>query len=194
MYAGENPAFKPDSEAPVVFRLRKKGIAEPLLRVEFPGAARYVFLPTNGNPVALELTSGKVVEPGSPAVTNPWLVLQFWVDRAESRQKPRYPWRCLVRIENSQLQLVSEEFPFLAPLDGYQSADEIGMLSPTDAKWEATVERSYFYRTVGGCFGRLHLKVLSHNGLYRVESFLNPTGSRNLEYDPAVQPKPKVYE
>ena len=27
-----------------------------------------------------------------------------------------------------------------------------------------------------------------------VDSFLNPTGSRNLEYDEAVQPKPTVHE
>ena len=63
-YAGENENFVPDANNPVVFRLHKKGRAEPLIAREFPGFAQIEQLRRDGTPVEIDLLQAKKVASG----------------------------------------------------------------------------------------------------------------------------------
>ena len=56
------------------------------------------------------------------------------------------------------------------------------------------MKQKYFVKYADGNYGRIDFDFLARNGVYRILSFINTSGSRNLEYDEAVQPKPSVQE
>ena len=52
-------------------------------------------------------------------------------------------------------------------------------------KWQPQAERSYFLKLANGCYARIEFKMIAGGDHYfKIESYLNPSGSRNLEYDP----------
>ena len=77
-----------------------------------------------------------------------------------------------------------EEFPFEAPLSGYEPAMEF-FASASSPEWRPSLETKLYY-VVGSPprYGRMDLSVKIYAGRYYVDYFLNPTGGRNLVYDP----------
>jgi hypothetical protein len=56
----------------------------------------------------------------------------------------------------------------------------------TAEKWQPQVQREYFVKLNDGRFARIQLKMIAQgNHFFRLESYLNPSGSRNLEFDPS---------
>jgi hypothetical protein len=93
------------------------------------------------------------------------------------------------------LQPALEEFNFLAPEEGYSQSDEIDMPRSLDRKWSGDAGRKYYLSLPGGKYARMEFAMIARGDHFCiVESFLNPSGSRNLEYDSTVQPKPAVFE
>lgn len=185
-YAGEDVNFVPDPNQPIVFRLQKKGQAEPLITADFPGFAKIVQFQHDGTPVKLDLLRGKEVASGGQ------LRLQFW--RAPIEKTTRvFNWRCHLSVVGGGFLETEEEFNFMAPEDGYEPSIEIEM-PVSDEQWKGAVRRKYYFRLADGRYGRIEFYVLARNGVFTVKSAINPSGSRNLEYDKAVQPKPAFYE
>ena len=73
-----------------------------------------------------------------------------------------------------------EEFPFLAPESGYQEFDQWNVGA---TNWTESLDKQYYVKLRDGNFGRVKLRVIGVPGRadFRMESFLNPSGSRNLE-------------
>jgi hypothetical protein len=171
----------PDPKSPVVFRLRRRGQAEPLRLVEGTYS-----LPRDGTPVNVELVKGSVCPPETAH-----LRVECWnsaVDREVSRP---YDWRARISAPGGGLIVHRDEFPFEAPTEVYVESDEIDMPRSLGREWRSQVDREYYVRIRDGRYARMGLRlIVGGNHYFRLVSYLNASGSRNLEYDPKARPPP----
>jgi hypothetical protein len=76
---------------------------------------------------------------------------------------------------------------FEAPQDGYQPAYTY-QFAEGSSDWENNLKRKYFVTAEGGqIYGRLEVEFFpkyQNTAAIAVRFFVNPTGSRNLEYTP----------
>jgi hypothetical protein len=164
-------SFSPDPKDPVVFVLRKKGTPEPLVAIN-----RSYQIPRGGTPVSINLETGNAMTGRSGH-----LVVQCWTEDSGKRSGEKYDWRCLITIPGGGLALTEEEFPFLAPENGYVPTTEI-VMPAARPDWKSDVELKFYYRLADGRFGRMTFSMIAGGDHFcMIESFLNPTGSRNLE-------------
>lgn len=183
-YAGENSNFVPDRNHPIVFHLRKYGQGEPLI-----GFSKNFKVPKDGTPIFIDLLTHEIV-----ASTETGIKVECRTEKPEKRGA-KFDWQCRVTVPGGGLQPNTDEFGFLAPGDGYAESDEIDMMRSTTNRWQSDVTRHYFIQTGNGLYGRLTFRMLAGGENFcRIESVLNPSGSRNLEPDRTVQPKQTQFE
>jgi hypothetical protein len=158
-----------DANRPVIFRLRKKGLAKALST----GEARPT-IPADGTPVRLDLLNGGRVSTDGQveiaAVTN------------TEKYPPRsFDWQASIALREGGLLEHDLEFPFEAPEEGYVPKAEFKM-SANVPDWRRSIEKTYFIRFgTPPTYGRIRLRF---NGASQTVSLLyvvNPAGSRNLE-------------
>jgi hypothetical protein len=178
-YAGQNVNFSPDPAKPVVFRLQKMIPGEPLNVVHFPGFGRLFQLKGSGETSEFDLVRGESVPVGKGHI-------QVSLTRRPAVGK-QFDWSWSVTVRNGGLLESTAEFDVVAPESGYKHRHELRFPHTAD-DWQRELMQKYFLRFDDGTYGRISFRLLAHNGVLRFESFLNPSGSRNLEYDP-VQPK-----
>jgi len=154
---------QPDPDAPVLFRLRKKQEADPLLyrEQEIKIAVGAVSEITLDSGMTLQL------EP----LTNP--------------RPQQGPWSMRVRVVDGGMQVTADDFPFTAPLDGYQSTVTLDANTSKPPMWTELYEGGVFFMKSGSKYGRLEIQMISGRDWMRIKSWINPHGSRNLEFDPA---------
>ena len=177
----------PHPNSPVIFHLRKNGEAEPLLTCDFPGFAKIAQLRRDGTTTEINLGTCGIAASGGGH-----LKLEFWGDKIE-RSTRKFNWKLRISVPGGGLIETDEEFNFEAPEGGYKPVIEIDMPSDTE-NWRTDFQRKFFVRLPDGKYGRIEFFLLARNGVYTVGSAINPSGSRNLEYDPAVQPKQTQFE
>jgi hypothetical protein len=174
-YAGENHNFVPDSANPVIFRLKKKGVAEPLVRFK-----KSFSVPRDGTPIEIDLLTGRQSSSGDAN-----LRVECWTQDQGAPRLRQYDWKCRISVAGGEIEPYTEQFPFWAPEADYKSSDEIDMTVKPDQPWQSDVERHYFVRTANGRYGRLIFGMVAGGDHFCVvESYFNPSGSRNLEFDP----------
>jgi hypothetical protein len=175
--------FVPDSTSPVVFHVQKKGATEPLIHVQAPmGGAKSFKIAKDGTPVDISLVSGTIVpsEQGD-------LKVQCWTDNQGKPSGDKYAWKCQVSVSNGGLLQSTNEFDLQAPLDGYKSSDVIEMPTTLEDDWSNHTSRRYFLKLANGNYARITFEMVAGGDhFFQIESFLNPSGSRNLEYDPKI--------
>jgi len=171
LYANFDAKFNPDPWSPVIFSLRKKGQAEPLVKLK-----RNYGIPRDGTPFAIDLVSGQAAKG-----ENGNLVVQCWTEDQSKARGQKYDWRCRVTIPGGGIVTTSDEFAFLAPESSYQQTAEITM--PADRPdWKSDVDLKFFYRLADGRYGRMTFSMIAGGQHFcMIDSFLNPSGSRNLE-------------
>ena len=146
-------------------------------------------LDTKGTPAEISLYTGQKVSRGEGQFR-----VQYWMEAPEDPSQRQFPWRCRITVPGGGLQATTEEFAFTAPEKGYSEAVEVVSESRPEA-WSRKMDQSYYVRLPDGNYGRVKFNLVgSQNPFFGVEAFINPSGSRNLEYDGAVQPKPAFYE
>jgi hypothetical protein len=168
--------FQPDSTKPVVFHLRKKGVAAPLIRFR-----KSFDVAKDDTPLIIDLATGSLARTGESA-------LQVQCQTYDQGRLPgeKFTWKCTVSVPGGGIQASMEEFPFMAPESGYQTAAEINMPADSQA-WRMDVQQDYFIRTADGRFGRILFRMIAHGEHFcLIESYFNPAGSRNLEFDPSL--------
>lgn len=175
-YAGKNQTFAPDADNPVVFFLQKKGAAEPLMRLA--GAMigpRQYRLNANGTPTEISFYSGKRTTAGQGQFR-----VQYWMEPPQGPNQ-KFTWRCKVSVPGGGLQPTDEEFPFTAPEQGYQESFQ--MKSDPNA-WTYMPEQTFYVHLADGKYGRVKFSLnCSGSPFFGVVALVNPSGSRNLEYD-----------
>jgi hypothetical protein len=174
----------PTKDKPAVLRLRKRGIGAALTSVEHARGR----VPKDGKSVFVSLATGEKV----PAEKGDFQV-ECWVNDGGTKPGEHYEWICRITVPNGGLVERSDPFGFMAPESGYQDADEFHMpKSPTSQQWSDIGKKEYFVKTGNGKFARMHFEIIINRDIpfYVVESYLNPTGSRYLEYNkgPAIGP------
>ena len=143
---------------PVLFQLRRHGAKEPLVKgyVKAP-------LPLDGKPVRFDLNLGKISETGQLEIRS------TLIDN---------DWGAVVSVRGGGLQETDDEFPFLAPENGYHSSLEYLSLSQ-----KIGFERNFY--VVSGQprrFARIRF-YLRNPQIFYMDYCVNPSGSRNLESD-----------
>lgn len=190
----------PDPQNPVVFVMWRKQGAEPLVHYEW----RRFKIPADGSPLGVNLGNGKA------APTDPDLVVRF--RRADGPSNiPGYAWSAQIEVPKGGLILATDlDFYNLAPVDGYQRVIEITQPSrqELDARSPGGREVWHGHKIVmfwvkmrdGNQFGRVRLRLHPPNERFAdgrfepagfaVEAWINPSGSRNLEYEYGKEIRP----
>ncbi|MCU0786680.1 MAG: carboxypeptidase-like regulatory domain-containing protein [Verrucomicrobia bacterium] len=186
-YAGQDQNFVPDAANPVIFRLRKKGEAEPLIHIPQFGlrTMRDFLLTADGIPVEISLTDGKTRPEGQGDIR-----VEYWAEPPQPGSR-KFSWKCRISVPGGGLQPITEEFPFQAPDTGYIGAEE-HEADPESGGWNDQIEKNVFVKLRDGRYARIRFLVLAvaKQPFFRMESYLNPSGSRNLEYDPNLRLSP----
>jgi len=173
-YALGPEIISPDSLNPVIFKLRRKGPGQSLIRSAFPGFAHIAQLHHDGTPVELNLINGTQVAAGSGQ-----LKLEFFRDIADKNAET-FDWKLQLSVPNGGLVGTDEEFAFQAPVSGYQTPFVIDMPA-TNQNWLSELRTKYYIQLPDGNYGRIDFYLLPYNGVFTVDSTINPTGLRNLE-------------
>lgn len=158
-----NPAYHhPDPQKPVIFRLRKKGTPEPLLirKQEQPAAP--------GQTTRFEIGGGATVT----------------VELLTKGILGAKDWRARISVPGGGLQVTDEEFAFLAAASGYRPSLLLDHDTPKPPAWMELYEGGVFFIKTPTGFGRVELKMIPGKDWMRLTSYVNPSGSRNLEFDP----------
>lgn len=165
----------PDPSYPVIFRLRKNREAEPLVM-------REVRLPLQiGSATAFSLSRND---------QNAAKVIIELLTNAPLREKQ---WSARISVPGGGLQSTLEEFPYEAPVSGYQPALVTDYATPKPIGVDGGYQGGVFFVQTPKGYGRIEIKMMPGNNYARISSFWNPSGSRNLEYDPlqnVVKPTP----
>jgi hypothetical protein len=152
--------IEPDPNNPVVFQLIKKQEAQPLIKAE-----REIRLPQIGSTTAVPLNDTTALE----------------VSLLANHIRPDQPWTMRVAVTGGGLQTAADEFPVEAPTDGYQSTVAIDRKSPKPSGWSGLYQGGVLYVKTAQGYGRVEIRMLAGDNRARVTTYLNPSGSRNLE-------------
>ena len=175
----------PQPGSPVIFHLRKKGQAEPLVAMQ-----KNFRVARDGTPLEIDLLAGKAVPAGQGH-----LRIECWTRDQGKKRGEKHDWQCRVSIPGGGMLVNTNEFAFLAPESGYQESFEIVMPASLDREWKKDVQRELYFKLKDGKYGRMTFAMIAAGDHFcMVGALTNPSGSRNLEFDPAVQPKQTQFE
>jgi hypothetical protein len=167
-----------DPNNPVIFRMWKLRGAESMVHAKF-GA----WIPYDGTPVTIDLFTGRKSDAGDLKVSlvrHP-LQVRLGVDH--------FAWEVQFREVGGGLVEANNPYPYEAPEIGYQPMLEFGQAKDVP-NWTRKLLQTFYVHTAKGNYGRISVDLTTDSdraegtGL-SVETWMNPSGSRNLEFDPA---------
>ncbi len=179
--------FVPTLDSPFILHFWKKLGAEPLYVTQpfnFQGVR------CNGEPVTYDLITGaKTPQSANPSVR---FAMQRAPETLTRQNKAKYDWLYTIEIPGGGVLETTTNMPFVAPAEGYLPRASIGFQAD-DPAWKAEAQRVLFFKTSTGSYGRLEVRLLAddegNEASFKWTSYLNPSGSPVLEYDPAKQLK-----
>ena len=182
-YNREGQNHIPDPNNPVIFRLHMKGQPAELVRIE-----KGFNIPRDGTPIEVSLLTGKKALAGQGH-----LKVECWTFDQTTGQKEGYDWKCRISVPEGGLVESVQEFDFEAPEAGYRPFDEINMYTKTPDRWSRNAQKTYFLKLRDGNYARIKFEMIAAGDhFFRIESYLNPDKSRNLEYDKSKEIEVKV--
>lgn len=173
----ENVRYKADVDRPEIFRMWKKGGAAPLEH-----AKKFYGIVPDGRSYTIDVIAHKKTEGGSAGD------FKVSIQRpAQITARDKYDWCYIIEAIGGGLIQSDAEQMYFAPEAGYQQRYEI-MHVATDPEWAERDKRQFYLQSRGGrVYARLEVEILSNyrnQAIFSVEYYANPSGSRNLEYDP----------
>ncbi len=177
----------PSLAEPVVLQFWKKLPAQPMFAAAPPLRQK---VRCDGTPSLYDLKSGLVAAQRTDATVQFLMERDPQVLNASTTKRPS--WSLTVEIPGGAVQLASTNMPFVAPAEGYLGRAVFGF-DAADAGWSPRTNTTIYYRTGTGMYGRLEFDITATTdgsvAALNWNSFLNPSGSRVLEHDPAKQLK-----
>jgi hypothetical protein len=175
----------PDPDNPVVFRMRKKVEAEPMVHWKKP-----VGLDPGGQILYLDLRTGRQ----GPGQT-PFGDLMLRLTRRESEDAERPHWDFTIQgLGKAGLLRSEDEFMTEAPPDGYRAEMNFSFRQGSPG-YMRQLNANYYIRLADGkTYARMETRTYA---VYRdrsavfIELYWNPSGSRNLEFDPEKIARPQ---
>jgi hypothetical protein len=173
--AGEADEISPDAKRPLEFHLRKLSTSPPAL----VHTEKRFKIPLNGTPVQIEPWTKEAIEPETGSI-----VFKYENENQGSPPPGRFNWQVTISVPNGGIVEGGSEFNFEAPETGYLPSLSVKQ-SADDPTWKMELDKEFFVELPSGLFGRIRLHVYGHNGIARLDSYLNTSRSRNLEASPA---------
>lgn len=174
--------FRGDPDKPVIYRMWKLRGAEPTVTHD-----KKRFLKDTSLPLSLNLTTG---ESATANVEKPDLKITVECESPlnQLRQNDRFDWRVSIQAVGGGLQFTTNTFMYWAPDDGYRQTFEFGARRG-DTNWHYGRNQplQFYVKTANGHYARVGMEIQLWAGSgvqIAYSSCLNPSGSRNLEYDP----------
>lgn len=186
-YHGMSRTFTPDPNNPVVIRMWRLKGASALIHYDHVGGP---FLPVDGSPIYIDLIAGKRVEQGGH------LELRLVRDPQDAWGNKRngFSWRTEISVPGGGLQWREDFFGYEAPADGYVPKLVMGQ-EASDPAWKSRVQGQFYFRTAEGYYGRIEFQQNTDSQPppcpFYVTCYLNPSGSRNLEYEYKLRIDPR---
>jgi len=141
-------------------------------------------IPYDGTPVVFDLKNGNKTGNGDLQISLLRTPLQI------RRGRDKYDWVAKIGIVNGGILPENDPYPYWAPETGYQPLFETSM-SSNAIPWQAELRQNFYIESPQGQYGRLCIDLFTDSmrpdtGI-TVETWINPSGSQNLEFDPAKQ-------
>jgi len=185
----DNPAAD-DPNNPAIFKLRKHGEAEPLV-VFGQQWGRSWSIPRDGSAVGFDLIEGRIV-----SSQDAHIVVRAWSPdkkRTVRQGAEPYPWKFEMTAPNGGFVERTGQFDFVAPESGYLETFSFEIpdgISSWD-EWRHEISKEVFAKLNDGNFARFFFRYRPSSNQsgdsFKIYSFTNPSGSRNLEYDPSLE-------
>lgn len=168
--------YVPDSNNPAIFHMWKLKGAEPMIKARI-----HAYIPCDGAPTLFDLTTGKKVATGGD------LSVRLIRDPVDIVRGKPFTWRLSLEIPEGGLLEVADLYPNEAPVGGYQSIVTESM-SADEKRWSPDLKKTYYFEAEKGHdFGRITVDLTGDfqppPTSFDADIYLNPSGSRNLEYD-----------
>ena len=188
----------PDPKNPVVFPLWEKQGAERLIHY-----STGMDIPADGSPVRIDLATGKV-----GGVQADFVITLKRTPLEMPSVTTGYAWIASIEVVGGGMIRAGErDYYNVAPETGYvsrfeytQNEVEFAKLGAVKAEWRGLQKEDVFLTSAEGKrFARVRIAIYSYGrntndtiGSVELTVWLNPNGSRNLEFDPkkAITPKP----
>jgi hypothetical protein len=167
----------PDINKPEVFRMWKKRGAEDLVVGE-----GFFWLIPDGRVYTIDILNKNKTEGKSSGD------IMVSINRPlQITTKSKYDWGCEIECIDGGIVETTEEQAYLAPEGGYNEIYKVSF-GIGDANWSDSAKRQLYLKSRGGkLFARLEVEIIADyrdKAVFSVKYYANPTGSRNLEYDP----------
>ena len=119
--------------------------------------------------------------------------LKFTITRSQAAQGQPFDWTWAVDGVNATVRATTDEFPQSAPTDAYVPSWKTEQKADAE-NFQREGKVRLYVRTSGGRYAVADLQLSHPNKreigpTLSVKSYLNPSGSRNLEYDPTKTAK-----
>jgi hypothetical protein len=178
-----NKDYKPEPNSPVVFTMYRLQGAEPMVHVKFDSRVPY-----DGTSAAFDLSTGKKSNVGNFKITLIRSPLQI------NRGQQHFDWNVQIEVVGGGLMEATGPYFNLAPEAGYQPMFTFS-ISKDDTNWTADLTRTFYVHTQQDDYGRINVGLTTDSARpdtgISIEAWVNPSKSRNLEYDAAKAIKSK---
>ena len=108
----------------------------------------------------------------------------------EVKPRDNFNWSfSMTALGGGLIEVTNDDYLNEAPAKGYLAQYKLDM-TPADAKWRGEEGTFYLKSRRGQVYGHIHIRldpVYRDGAMLEIESFINPAGSRNLEFDPAKE-------
>ena len=183
----EEKRHHPDPKNPVVVKMWKLQGAESLIQ-----GGRVLNVTPDGAQMRIDFSKGRIVESGGDLIVS----LKHDQQTPHASPKQPYDWKAVITAVDGGIIEATQRIDNMlsAPEDGYTPSLVIDM--PANRQdWTKTVTKNVYAKTSGTLYSRLVIRVecspTQPTSYVQVGWWLNPSGSRNLEYDPAKRIEPK---
>lgn len=176
----EEKRHHPDSSRPVILRMWKLQGAEALFYKD-----ESFNLTTDGTPIRIDLQAGRVVNTGGDL-----LISVKHPRSAAGTRLDKYAWHAeLTAVDGGMIESTERiTNMLLAPASGYSSSLSIDVSDASD-EWKQHVEKNIYLKSRERVYSRVYVDIQTSsdqpNSYVRLKWWSNPSGSGNLEYDPA---------
>jgi hypothetical protein len=141
-------------------------------------------VPYDGTSVSFNLATGKKDAAGDLKITLSRSPLRI------RRGRDKYDWILKIETPTGGLFAENDAYPYWAPETGYKSSFEVNM-SSNNIPWSAEWRQNFYIKNAQGKYGRLFIDLSTDSmrpdtGI-TVQTWINPSGSQNLEFDPKKQ-------
>lgn len=172
-----HPIISPDPSNPVIFTMRKKEPATLVIPFEFGFG---VGTEKKFEEKEVDLVQGQSYRPGYLAKYSKSSHIDLLVKAEITEDKTNY--RITFTTPDADSGITEKEvLLYMVPENGYESIKTITL--PVESESQ---KHLYVKSRQGGVYARLDLKIKATKGGFSVniKSWANPTGSRNVDYDP----------